>query len=290
MTSTDRQKRLLEEFELARTAVREFITSRSERERTALSSDQLEQWSAGELLTAIGFWMDYMVERMEYFRRGETPPAHVEFGAVQASALTGQADWTWEQRVSAFEHANAALMDEVHLFDDEHLAAHNAYGDDPGDELWGEVEANGCIWPLQELDKYYERAGEPDRAARVRAVLLSVTGEPDRVVCELTLPDTLVTMSAEAAPPLIIDVRGKADYARGHLPGAIHIPLADLPRKLKRLPTDRPIITYCNMHHPGQSRGERAAALLTEQGLHASALAGGFTAWEASQRPIETSK
>jgi rhodanese-related sulfurtransferase len=41
------------------------------------------------------------------------------------------------------------------------------------------------------------------------------------------------------------------------------------------------------MHHPGQSRGERAAALLAEQGLRASALAGGFTAWEADGRPVE---
>ena len=289
MTSTERQKTLLEEFEQARTAIREFITSRSERERTMPSTGMVDQWSASELLTAIGFWMDYMVERMEYFRRGETPPAHVDFGAVQARALTEQAHWTWEQRVSAFERANAALMDEVSLFDDEHLAAHNAYVDNPGDALSGEVEANGFIWPLQELDKYYERAGEPDRSARVRALLLSATGEPDRVVCDLTPPERLAAMSAEAAP-MIIDVRGKADYARGHLPGAVHIPLADLPRKLKRLPTDRPIITYCNMHHPGQSRGERAAALLAEQGLQASALAGGFTAWEASQRPIEMSK
>jgi phage shock protein E len=286
MTSTERQKRLLEEFEQARTAIREFITSRSERERTALSTDLPDQWSAGDLLTAIGFWMDYMVQRMEYFQRGETPPTHVDFDAVQARALTQQAGWGWEQRVLAFEHANAALMDEVRLFDDARLAAHNAYGDDPGGELSGEVEANGCIWPLQELDKYYERTGEPDRAARVRALLVSVTGEPDRVVCELTPPETLETRSAEAAP-LIIDVRGKADYTRGHLPGAVHIPLAELPRKLKRLPTDRPIITYCNMHHPGQSRGERAAALLAEHGLRASALAGGFTAWEASRRPIE---
>jgi phage shock protein E len=289
MTSTERQKGLLEEFEQARTAIREFITSRGERELTVLSTATADQWSAGELLTAIGFWMDYMVERMEYFRRGETPPAHVDFGAVQARALTEQAGLDWEQRVSAFEHASAALMDEVRLFDDEHLKAPNAYGDGPGDELSGEVEANGFIWPLQELDKYYERTGEPERAAHVRALLVSVTGEPDRVVCELTSPETLTTMFAEEAP-LIIDVRGKSDYTRGHLPGAIHIPLAELPRKLKRLPTDRPIITYCNMHHPGQSRGERAAALLAEHGLHASALAGGFTVWEASQRPIETSK
>ena len=61
MSSTERQKRLLEEFEQARTSIREFITSRSERERTALSTGATDQWTAGELLTAIRFWMDYMV-------------------------------------------------------------------------------------------------------------------------------------------------------------------------------------------------------------------------------------
>ena len=115
--------------------------------------------------------------------------------------MAEQADWAWERRVSAFEHANAALMDEVRLFDDEQLAAHNAYGDDPGGELSGEVEANGCIWPLQELDKYYERAREPERAESVRVLLISVTGEPDRVVCELTPPETLYLMSAEVSTP-----------------------------------------------------------------------------------------
>ncbi|HEU5349127.1 MAG TPA: rhodanese-like domain-containing protein [Ktedonobacterales bacterium] len=45
------------------------------------------------------------------------------------------------------------------------------------------------------------------------------------------------------------------------------------------LPKDRPIVTYCNMHHPGQSRGERAAALLAAHGYPAAALAGGYSAW-----------
>jgi rhodanese-related sulfurtransferase len=286
MVSTGRQESLLAEFEQARAAIREFIASRSERERTANGTP--DQWSASELLTAIGFWMDYMVERMEYFQRGETPPAEVDFGGVQAQALAEQAAWTWEQRAASFERAMAALMDEVRRFDDTQLEALNVYGEEPGGPLWGEVQANGFIWPLQELEKYYGRVGEPQRAARVRALLVPVTGEPERIVCDLTAPETLGTSRTEDTP-LVIDVRGRADYARGHLPGALHIPLSELPRKLKRLPADRPIVTYCNMHHPGQSRGERAAALLAEHGLHASALAGGFTAWEAAGCPVETS-
>jgi rhodanese-related sulfurtransferase len=41
------------------------------------------------------------------------------------------------------------------------------------------------------------------------------------------------------------------------------------------------------MHHPGQSRGERAAALLAERGYMAAALAGGYSAW-ADRLAVET--
>ena len=113
------------------------------------------------------------------------------------------------------------------------------------------------------------------------------------IVCEHVSPETLDAWLRGASPerllaPLVIDVRGKADYARGHLHGALHIPLAKLAERSKRLPHDRPIVTYCNMHHPGQSRGERAAALLSGEGFQAMAIDGGFTAWEARGLPIET--
>lgn len=288
MSGTARQESLLAEFERAREAIREFVASRSEQEWTA--SGTPEQWSASELLTAIGFWMDYMVERMEFFRRGEPAPTGVDFGGVQQRALEAQAGWTWEQRAAGFERALAALLAETRQFTDADLDAENSYGDEPGGPLWGEVQANGFIWPLQELEKYYQRMGESERAESVRALLRPVVGEPaERIVCDLTEPETLAALRQQGVDdtPLVIDVRGRADYARGHLPGALHIPLAELPRKLKRLPSDRPIVTYCNMHHPGQSRGERAAALLAEHGLRASALAGGFTAWQAGGRPVE---
>lgn len=64
-----------------------------------------------------------------------------------------------------------------------------------------------------------------------------------------------------AAAPMVIDVRGPKEYGAGHVAGAVNIPLSQLPKKLKRLPRDGLVVTYCNMHHRGESRGERAAAL-----------------------------
>ena len=87
--------------------------------------------------------------------------------------------------------------------------------------------------------------------------------------------------------PFIIDVRGPGEYASGHIQGAINIPMGQLARKLKQIPRDRPVVTYCNMHHRGESRGERAAALLTGQGLQARTIDGGYPAWKEAGLPVE---
>ncbi|NJO82148.1 MAG: hypothetical protein HC828_04625 [Blastochloris sp.] len=85
---------------------------------------------------------------------------------------------------------------------------------------------------------------------------------------------------------LVIDVRSAAEFAAGHVPGAQHIPTDELEQRLAELPPDRPIITYCTMQHPGNSRGERAAALLRRSGFDARVLDGGLPAWMAEHQPI----
>jgi rhodanese-related sulfurtransferase len=88
-------------------------------------------------------------------------------------------------------------------------------------------------------------------------------------------------------PPLIIDVRGSAEYTSGHIRGAVNIPLGQLSRKIKQIPREQPVVTYCNMHHRGESRGERAAAQLRGQGYQAQTLDGGYPGWKEQGFPIE---
>ncbi len=87
--------------------------------------------------------------------------------------------------------------------------------------------------------------------------------------------------------PTIIDVRAPEAYQRGHLPGAINIPYDQLSGAMDTIPTDRPIVTYCNMHNPGNSGSENAADMLNEAGRHARALKGGYPAWEEADYPID---
>ena len=59
----------------------------------------------------------------------------------------------------------------------------------------------------------------------------------------------------------MLDVRDAEEYAEGHLAGAVNRPMDGLASAA--LPTDRLIVTYCNMHNHGYSRGERAAEELS---------------------------
>ena len=84
----------------------------------------------------------------------------------------------------------------------------------------------------------------------------------------------------------MLDVRDAEEYAEGHLAGAVNRPMDDLASAA--LPADRLIVTYCNMHNPGYSRGERAAEELSARGYRVMALAGGYPAWAESGHPVET--
>ena len=105
-------------------------------------------------------------------------------------------------------------------------------------------------------------------------------------VSSLVSPQELHASSSSEQPPIVIDVRGPSEYAAGHVQGAINISLGQLSRKLKQIPRDRPVVTYCNMHHRGESRGERAAALLREHGYQAQTIDGGYPAWKEASFPV----
>ena len=281
-----RREELLGQFRQTGAVIEEFVAGRTLDEQRATSTP--EGRSAGDLLTAIAFWMDYTVERIAFSQRGEMAPREVDFGAVQERAIRAAAGAAWDARVERVGHSLTGLMASVEQCSDALLEVDNAYGEEPGGPLWGEVQANGFIWPSQELEKYLRQHGESAFADRIRELLAPVVGKPEAIVCALVEPSELRAWQQDAASaPLIIDVRGPSEFARGHVAGARNIPLAKLGQQIKRLPADRRIVTYCNMHHPGQSRGERAAKLLSEAGLDAMAIAGGYSAWEAAELPIE---
>ena len=64
----------------------------------------------------------------------------------------------------------------------------------------------------------------------------------------------------EASGALVVDVREESEYAEGHIPGAVNIPIRTLTQNLDKIPTDRQVYVYCKS-------GFRAAQSLSALGL-----------------------
>jgi hydroxyacylglutathione hydrolase len=85
----------------------------------------------------------------------------------------------------------------------------------------------------------------------------------------------------------IVDVRSPEEWSEGHLPGAIHIPLAQLPDRVAELDASAPIVLHCK----GGGRSSIATSFLQSRGMsNVSNLSGGFDSWVAEGFAVEAVK
>ena len=95
---------------------------------------------------------------------------------------------------------------------------------------------------------------------------------------------------------LIIDIREPAEFQRGHIPGALHLPRGLLEFEIHGLvermsvdqnnaPEDQDIVLYCGTG----GRSALAAATMAELGYrNVRSMAGGVVAWNAAGLPLDT--
>ncbi|HEX6387252.1 MAG TPA: rhodanese-like domain-containing protein [Anaerolineae bacterium] len=85
----------------------------------------------------------------------------------------------------------------------------------------------------------------------------------------------------------VLDVRSDEEWQQGHVPGAQHIYVPDLPRNLDKLDRRKPIVTYCGSGY----RSSIAASLLQRHGFsQVFNLPGSMDAWQAADYPLEEEK
>jgi hydroxyacylglutathione hydrolase len=84
------------------------------------------------------------------------------------------------------------------------------------------------------------------------------------------------------AKPIILDVRAPDEWSKGHLPDALHIPLAALPDRIAEIDGDRPVVVHCK----GGGRSAIATSFLQRAGLRDVAnMKGGYESWVAGGFP-----
>lgn len=76
--------------------------------------------------------------------------------------------------------------------------------------------------------------------------------------------------------PFLVDVRTQEEFASGHIPSAVWLPVDELRSRWTELPRDRQIVVYCQV---GQ-RGYLATRMLRQKGLNAVNLGGGYRTFQ----------
>ncbi|MFO7603345.1 MAG: metalloregulator ArsR/SmtB family transcription factor [Gammaproteobacteria bacterium] len=84
----------------------------------------------------------------------------------------------------------------------------------------------------------------------------------------------------------VLDVRPAEEYAAGHVPGAVNIPLNELEQRLDELGRHQEIVAYCRGPHCVLAFD--AVAQLRDKGLKARRLEDGYPEWKIAGLPVET--
>jgi rhodanese-related sulfurtransferase/DNA-binding transcriptional ArsR family regulator len=126
------------------------------------------------------------------------------------------------------------------------------------------------------------RAVSEHRVAEVEVMLRDWLAHRDELEA---VPAREVLARARKGLVVVLDVRPPEEFAAGHLPGAVNIPVHELARRLKELPKRREVIAYCR--GPYCLMSYDAVTLLRKKGLRARRLEAGLPEWRASGLPVE---
>ncbi|WP_112264146.1 ArsR/SmtB family transcription factor [Lentzea terrae] len=118
-----------------------------------------------------------------------------------------------------------------------------------------------------------------DRLPDVRSAREAYLGDDTEAVSRAELLDRVRSGRAT-----VIDVRPAEEFAAGHIPGAVSVPLDELADRLAGLPADQEIVAYCRGAYCVLSH--EAVRLLTAHGRTALRLADGMLEWRLAELPV----
>jgi rhodanese-related sulfurtransferase len=83
---------------------------------------------------------------------------------------------------------------------------------------------------------------------------------------------------------VLLDVREDDEWQRGHAPGALHIPMGEVPSRIGEISPDATLFVVCQVG----GRSQRVAQYVARNGYTPANVAGGMLAWAAAGRPVIT--
>ncbi|NNG97212.1 rhodanese-like domain-containing protein [Gordonia araii] len=83
---------------------------------------------------------------------------------------------------------------------------------------------------------------------------------------------------------ILLDIREPDEWEGGHVRGALHIPLGEVPARIEEIDPDAELFVICRT----SGRSFRMLEYFEHVGREATCVQGGMVAWEASGKPVET--
>jgi len=220
------------------------------------------------------------------------PPMPAYYPRMKQLNATGAAAWETLPTPAALSPAEVHALDSTQsilldlrtpeAFAAGHIPGAIHIGAGASLPLW----AGWLLDPARPITLISETGDDPEsRLALARVGLDRVTGFlaggmsawraaalPERILPRLSPSE----VEERATHALLLDVRNPGEWQLGHIPGARHLMLGDLPAQLATLSPHQPIIAICQ----GGYRASAAASLLARAGFRdVATLAGGMTAW-----------
>lgn len=122
------------------------------------------------------------------------------------------------------------------------------------------------------------------RVAEVEKLVRDFIGDRDELE---PIPAGELLERAQQGLVTVLDVRPPEEFAAGHLPGAVNIPIDRLESELAKLPKRREVVAYCR--GPYCLMSFEAVLKLRKRGWKARRLENGFPEWKAAGLPVRTS-
>jgi rhodanese-related sulfurtransferase/DNA-binding transcriptional ArsR family regulator len=134
-----------------------------------------------------------------------------------------------------------------------------------------------------------------DLSRAIRTVAERRLAELDRIVRDHfgdrsepePVPMKELLARARSGQVVILDTRPAREFAAGHIPGALSVPVEELKRRLAEFPRTKEFVAYCR--GPYCVYADRAVEMLREAGRRARRLDGGFPEWKLARLPVQVS-
>lgn len=122
-------------------------------------------------------------------------------------------------------------------------------------------------------------SGSPAPAANAGS---AVAAAPEKVNTKIAPADYQSKFGA-GSDHILIDVRTPEEFASGHIPGSVNIPVDSLGQRLSEVPQDKPVVLYCR----SGNRSNQAAQILDQAGYTQIYDLGGIVTWQQQGYPVQ---